>query len=198
MAAIARRPRLPLSAALAAALILSACSLLKPEQTAEDKQEHAQHLAQTGKHAEAAQAYAELATLEPAAHDNYQLLSTEQWLAAGNIGAAKQAFAAVSADARTKLATPRALVAAEIAYAENDGARAIHELDQIPVPMLAGSGAELLVDSRPQRLSHRAPGRGHPRPGPTRALAHRSRRAARESHRTLRKGSAAPRNTANR
>jgi len=135
--ALARRPRLPLSAALAAALILSACSLLKPEQTAEDKQEHAQHLAQTGKHAEAAQAYAELATLEPAAHDNYQLLSTEQWLAAGNIGAAKQAFAAVSADARTKLATPRALVAAEIAYAENDGARAIHELDQIPVPTSA-------------------------------------------------------------
>ena len=79
----------------------------------------------------------ELATLEPAAHDNYQLLSTEQWLAAGNIGAAKQAFAAVSADARTKLATPRALVAAEIAYAENDGARAIHELDQIPVPTSA-------------------------------------------------------------
>ena len=94
-------------------------------------------MVQTGKHAEAAQAYAELATLEPAAHDNYQLLSTEQWLAAGNIGAAKQAFAAVSADARTKLATPRALVAAEIAYAENDGARAIHELDQIPVPTSA-------------------------------------------------------------
>ena len=37
MAAIARRPRLPLSAALAAALILSACSLLKPEQAAQER-----------------------------------------------------------------------------------------------------------------------------------------------------------------
>jgi uncharacterized protein len=137
MAAIARRPRLPLYAALAVALILSACSLLKPAQAPEDKLEHAQHLVQTGKHAEAAQAYAELATLEPATHDNYQMLSAEQWLAAGNIGAAKQAFAAVSAEARTKLPASRALVAAEIAYAENDGARAIHELDQIPVPTSA-------------------------------------------------------------
>src|SRR5450631_194104 len=136
MAAIARRPRLPLYAALTASVILSACSLLKQE-TAEDKQEHAQHLVQTGKHAEAAQAYAELARLEPATHDNYQLLSAEQWLAAGNIGAAKQAFAAVSADARSKLPAPRALIAAEIAYAENDGARAIHELGQIPVPTSA-------------------------------------------------------------
>jgi uncharacterized protein len=137
MAAIARRPRLPLYAALAASLILSACSLVKPEQTPEDKLEHAQNLVQTGKHAEAAQAYADLAALEPATHDNYQLLSAEQWLAAGNIGAAKQAFAAVSPDARSKLPASRALVAAEIAYAENDGARAIHELDQIPVPSSA-------------------------------------------------------------
>ena len=104
MAAIARRPRLPLFAMLAVSVILAACSLLKPEQTAEDKQEHAQALVQTGKHAEAAQAYAELATLEPAAHDNYQLLSTEQWLAAGNIGAAKQAFATVSARQTVKVA----------------------------------------------------------------------------------------------
>jgi len=37
---------------------------------------------------------------------------------------------AVSAEARTRLPAARALVAAEIAYAENDGARAIRELDQ--------------------------------------------------------------------
>jgi outer membrane PBP1 activator LpoA protein len=134
MAAIARRPRLPLHAALAASLVLAACSLVKPVQAPVDRQERAQHLAQTGQHAEAAQAYAELADLQPAEHDNYEMLSAEQWLAAGNIAAAKQAFAAVSADARVRLATPRALVAAEIAYAENDGARAIRELDQIPVP----------------------------------------------------------------
>jgi uncharacterized protein len=137
MAAISRRPRLPLYAALMASLILASCSLLKQAQTPEDKQERAQHLAQTGKHADAAQAYADLAAQQPAEHDNYQLLSAEQWLAAGNLVAAKQSFASVSADARTRLPTSRALVAAEIAYAENDGARAIHELDQIAVPSSA-------------------------------------------------------------
>src|SRR5258708_598210 len=69
--------------------------------------------------------------------DDYGLLGAEQWLGAGNIAAAKQAFAAVSADARTRLPTERALVAAEIAYAENDPARAIRELDQIAVPTSA-------------------------------------------------------------
>ncbi len=137
MAAIARRPRLPLFAALAAVLLLAACSLLKQEQAPEDKQERAQQLAQTGKHADAARAYADLATQQPDAHDNYELLSAEQWLAAGNVAAAKQAFDSLSADARTRLPTPRALVAAEIAFAENDGARAIHELDQIPLPTSA-------------------------------------------------------------
>ncbi len=87
-----------------------------------------------GKHAEAAQAYADLAAELPADHDNYELLSAEQWLAAGNIAAAGQAFGAVSGEARTKLPTARALVAAEIAYAQNDGATAIRELDQISVP----------------------------------------------------------------
>ena len=137
MAAIARRPRLPLFAALAASLILAACSLVKQEQAPENKQERAQALAQAGKHADAARTYAELASQQPETHDSYELLSAEQWLAAGNVAAAKQAFDSVSADARTRLPTSRALVAAEIAYAENDGARAIHELDQIPVPTAA-------------------------------------------------------------
>jgi uncharacterized protein len=137
MAAISRRPRLLPYAALTLALMLAACSLVKPVQTPEDKQERALRLAHDGKHAEAAQAYAELAAAEPATHDNYALLSAEQWLAAGNTAAAKQSFATVSPEARTRLPTARALVAAEIAYAENDGARAIRELDQIPVPSAA-------------------------------------------------------------
>jgi outer membrane PBP1 activator LpoA protein len=137
MAAISLRPRLPLYAALMASLVLAACSLMRTEQPSEDQQARAQRLDQEGKHAEAAQAYAELATQQPANADNYQLLSVEEWLAAGNVAAAKQAFAQVSADARTRLPTARALVAAEIAYAENDGARAIHELDQIAVPTAA-------------------------------------------------------------
>ena len=134
MAAISRRPRLALYAALAASLIAAACSLVKPPESAVDREQNSQRLAREGKHAEAAQAYADLGTQLPAERDNYELLSAEQWLAAGNIAAAKQAFAAVSPDARTKLPSARALVAAEIAYAENDGAGAIRELDQIGVP----------------------------------------------------------------
>jgi hypothetical protein len=134
MAANSRRPRLPLYAALTVSLILAACSLLKQQPTPADKQGRAQHLSSEGKHAEAAQAYAELSVELPTDHDNYELLSAEQWLAAGNIEAAKQSFAAVSADARNRLPAARALVAAEIAYAENDGAGAIRELDQIAVP----------------------------------------------------------------
>jgi len=70
-----------------------------------------------------------------------------------DVPAAKQALAAVSADARSKLPASRALVAAEIAVAENDGAAAIHELDSIGVPasgdlaqnywLLRGQGAFL-------------------------------------------------------
>ncbi len=137
MAAITRRPRRPLYAALAVALLLAACSLVKQETAPQDKQERALRMAAEGKHAEAAQAFAELGAEQPATHDNYALLSAEQWLAAGDLAAAKQAFASLSAEARTRLPTEHALVAAEIAYAENDGARAIHELDQIPVPSSA-------------------------------------------------------------
>jgi hypothetical protein len=134
MAAISRRPRLAQIAVLALALTAAACSLIKPTESPQDKQEHAARLVHDGKHAEAAQLYADLSVQSPAESDNYQLLSAEQWVAAGNVAAAKQALAQVSPEARTKLATPRALVAAEIAYAENDPARAIRELDQIPVP----------------------------------------------------------------
>jgi outer membrane PBP1 activator LpoA protein len=169
MAAISRRPRLPLYAALTVSMILAACSLVKPVQTAEDKQERALHLMRDGKHAEAAQAYAELATLQPADHDNYELLSAEQWLAAGNIAAAKQSFAAVSAEARTKVPAARALVAAEIAYAENDGAGAIRELDQIAVPTSADQAQNYWwIRGRSAFLT------GHPVEG-TRALVERER-----------------------
>jgi outer membrane PBP1 activator LpoA protein len=168
MAAISRRPRLLLHAAFTASLVLTACSLVK-EQAPEDKQERALHLVREGKHADAARAYAELADLQPANHDNYELLGAEQWLAAGNVEAAKQSFAAVSADARTRLPAERALVAAEIAYAENDGARAIHELDQIAVPTSADQAQNYWwIRGRSAFLT------GHPVEG-TRALVERER-----------------------
>jgi len=137
MAAVSRRPRMALFVVLALTLTAAACSLVRPEESAVEAQAEAARMAREGKHAQAAQAYAELAGQVPDDHDNYELLSAEQWLAANDIAAAKQAFASLSAEARSKLPTPRALVAAEIAYAENDGARAIRELDQIPVPTAA-------------------------------------------------------------
>jgi uncharacterized protein len=167
MAAISRRPRLRQYAALALSLLMTACSLVRQEQAPEDKQERAQRLAHDGKHADAADAYSELATLQPASHDNYEMLSAEQWLAAGNVEAAKKSFAAVSPDARARLPTERALVAAEIAYAESDGAGAIHELDQIPVPTAADQAQNYFwIRGRSAFLT------GHPVEG-TRALVER-------------------------
>jgi outer membrane PBP1 activator LpoA protein len=136
MAAMSRRPRLTLYMMLTFSLITAACSLMRPVETPVDKQARAKALADGGSHADAARAYAELATgtADPAGHDGYELLSAEQWVAAGDVAQAKQALAAVSADARTRQPTSLALVAAEIALAENDGARAIRELDSIGVP----------------------------------------------------------------
>ncbi len=168
MAAISRRPRLPFYAVLTLSLMAAACSLVKP-QIAEDKQELALRLSRDGKNAEAARAYAELAAEQPGNHDNYELLSTEQWLAAGNLAAAKQSFAAVSPEARTRLPTERALVAAEIAYAENDGASAIRELDQIAVPAQADQASNYWwIRGRSAFLT------GHPIEG-ARALVERER-----------------------
>jgi outer membrane PBP1 activator LpoA protein len=134
MAMMWRRPRLTLCMVLWASLVAAACSLVKPIETPVDGQARARSLAAEGRHVDAARAYAELAALLPDQHDNYELLSAEQWIAAGNVAAAHQALAAVSPDARVKLPASRALVAAEIAVAENDGARALTELDSIGVP----------------------------------------------------------------
>jgi uncharacterized protein len=121
-------------AVFAAVLLAAGCSLVKPEPPGPTDQQRGQRLAADGKHAEAARLYAELAARTPAEHDNYELLSAEQWVLAGQAEAAKEAFAQVSPAARTELPASRALVAAEIALAEKDGARAIRELDTIPVP----------------------------------------------------------------
>jgi outer membrane PBP1 activator LpoA protein len=105
----------------------------------------------------------------PADSDNYQLLSAEQSVAAGDVAAAKRALAAVSADARTKLPTARALVAAEVAYAENDAARAIRELDSIPVPTVPDQAQNYYwIRGRGAFMT------GHPVEG-TRALVERER-----------------------
>ena len=169
MAPICRRPRLAHYALLIIALSAASCSLVKTPETPADKQAHAAKMVRDSKHAEAAGEYADLALQLPAESDNYQLLSAEQWVAAGNIASAKQALAQVSPEARTKLATPRALVAAEIAYAENDPTRAIRELDQVPVPTLPEQAQNYYwIRGRSAFLT------GHPVEG-TRALVERER-----------------------
>ena len=168
MAAILRRP-LALHAALAVSLLAAACSLVNPVEGPSDKQEHAARLVRDGKHAEAARAYAGLAIQLPADSDNYEMLSAEQWVAAGNVAAAKQAFAEVSPEARNKLPTQRALVGAEMAYAENDPTRAIRELDQIAVPTAPNQAQNYYwIRGRSAFLT------GHPVEG-TRALVERER-----------------------
>ena len=177
MAAFSPRPRVqprarpgaaPLLVALLS-LVAAACSLVKPPEAETDLQSEAARMVREGKHAQAAQTYAQLAAEHPDDHDNYELLSAEQWLAANNVASARQAFAAVSDDARTKQPTSRALVAAEIDYAENDGARAIHELDQIPVPTFATQAQNYFwIRGRSAFMT------GHPVEG-TRALVDRER-----------------------
>jgi outer membrane PBP1 activator LpoA protein len=169
MAVISRRPRLALVAVVTLALLAAACSLVKPVEAPLDGQERAARLVRESKHAEAAKAYADLAVQFPADSDNYQLLSAEQSVAAGDVAAAKRALAAVSADARTKLPTARALVAAEVAYAENDAARAIRELDSIPVPTVPDQAQNYYwIRGRGAFMT------GHPVEG-TRALVERER-----------------------
>jgi outer membrane PBP1 activator LpoA protein len=138
MAAIGRRPWFVLCIVLGLSSAQSACSLVQAPETPADTRAHVERLVQQGKHLEAARGYAQLADSMPADHDFYLLQSADQWIAAGNVAEAQHAIAAVSPDARAKLPILRALVAAELAYAENDGARAIRELDQIAVPSQAG------------------------------------------------------------
>jgi outer membrane PBP1 activator LpoA protein len=122
------------ASALAFALLAAGCSLVQTSELPEDLKTQAQRLSQTGQHSQSAQAYADLAIQPNADRDSYLLKSAREWLAAGHLGEAKQAFAAVSADARARLPAPRALVVARIAVVENDGPRAIRELDEIAVP----------------------------------------------------------------
>ena len=98
MAAIPRRPRWAPYILLTGILTIAACSLVQPVETPVDKQARAKALADGGKHADAARAYADLAAEQPAIHDSYELLSAEQWVAAGDAASARQALALVSDD----------------------------------------------------------------------------------------------------
>jgi len=138
MAAIGRRPWWLLCCAFSLVIGATACSLVGPPEAPADPRPRVDKLVASGRHPEAARAYGELAASSPTDHDYYELQSADQWVAAGNIAEAHQALASVSQDARSKLPILRALVAAELSLAENDGTRALHELDSIPAPTQGG------------------------------------------------------------
>jgi len=138
MAAIGRRPWWLLCCALGMGFGSTACSLVQTPEAPVDPRTQVERLVTSGRHAEAARAYGDLAASSPTDHDYYALQSTDQWVAAGNIVEAQHALSAVSPDARSRLPILRALVAAELALAENDGTRALHELDSIAAPTQPG------------------------------------------------------------
>lgn len=96
-----------------------------------------ERLARAGRHADAARAYAELASAAAPNRDYDELQSAEQWLAALDLPAARQALTQVSPAARVKLPTLLALVDADVALTGHDGARALADLARIPVPTQA-------------------------------------------------------------
>jgi outer membrane PBP1 activator LpoA protein len=134
MAVTAQRLRVSALISCAGALLLAGCSLIQPAETEADKVGQADRLARDAKHAEAAAAFGDLAKSETPRREYFELRSAEEWAAAGNIPAAKAALAAAAPDVRARLPTLRAFAGAEIAIAENDGAAAVRELDQIGVP----------------------------------------------------------------
>ena len=135
MAAVRRRPWSLPTVALSIGVAAAGCTLIAPlPPTPADRLSGPQHLVREGRHAEAARAYAEIAQSGSPDSDYARLQSAEQWLAAQNLTEAQRVYAQVSPDARVKLPALRALVGAEIAVAEHDGARALSELSQIAAP----------------------------------------------------------------
>lgn len=142
MAAICRRPRLGLWAVATLSAALAACSLInQTQEPAADRQNEPTRLVQAGKHADAARAYARLAAEPGADRDYFALQAADQWIAAGSLADAHAALDSAAPDVRAHLPVLRALVAGELAVAENDGPRAIRELDQIQPPAQAEAAA---------------------------------------------------------
>ena len=143
MAAFRRRPSRSIWALAIAIAALAGCSLVRPvEQPGAGGNADAVALAAQGRHAQAAQAYASLASSRPADRDYYELKSAQQWLASGNPSAARHALAAVSPAASRRFPVLRALVGASVGVANRDGESALRDLARIPPPNAAADAAE--------------------------------------------------------
>ncbi len=141
MAPISRRPCLVLCVVLVVAATLAGCSLVRPAATQGDRQEQVNRLVREGRHVDAARLYAQMANAPGADRDYFLLQSADQWIAAGNLGEAHAALDALAPDVRARVPVLYALISGELAIAEKDGARAIRELDQVPVPAQADEAA---------------------------------------------------------
>ncbi len=142
MAAFRRRPSRSIWAIAIASATLAGCSLVRPVELPAAGNADAVALAQQGRHVQAAQAYATLASSHPAEHDYYELKSAQQWLASGNPGDAQRALASVSPAASVRLPVLRALVGASVGVANHDGEAALRDLARIRPPSAAGDAAE--------------------------------------------------------
>ena len=118
-------------------MALAGCSLVQTAARPVDRPAQALRLVHDGRHADAARLYGDLAAAGGPDRDYYLLQAADQWTAAASFAEAHAALDAVTPDGRAKFPVLRALVAGELAVAERDGARAIRELDQIPVPTQA-------------------------------------------------------------
>ena len=163
-----------------------ACSLVKPEQPAAALRAGAR--AAPGRSRQSCRRPRRPTPIsrrsQPADRDNYELLSAEQWVLASNIRRPSKPSRRYRPAARTTMPASRALVAAEIALAERDGAtrdpRARHDSGAD----LAAARAKLLVAARQGRVPHRTSGRRHARLRRARAL-HRDPQALRASREEL-------------
>ena len=139
MAAFRRRPSRSIWALAIAGAALAGCSLVRPVgQPAAGGTANAAALAEQGRHEQAAQTYAMLASSHPADHDYYELKSAQQWLASGNPRAAQQTLATVSPAASVRFPVLRALVGASVGVANRDGEAALRDLGRIRPPTAAG------------------------------------------------------------
>ncbi len=127
--------RRPLAASLVVAL-LAACQPMTgviPD-GARGAEARAERYARSGDHQDAARAYEEAATADPARANPLLLAAAREWLAAGNPGGSEAALARMSAPLSAADARERARLGAESSLARNQPARALEQLATLSGP----------------------------------------------------------------
>jgi len=138
------------------AVILAACAPADPEIRPDQQIRNPDRLAERGRHADAAQAWLDLAEEQPARNLEARIAAARQWLEAGRLEEARAVVTALTWQELTpELAFEVDLLAAEIALAERDFTTAGRILslprEQVPAPMRDRFDAlnERLVEANP-------------------------------------------------